>query len=168
MTASGLELRPARVDDVPLLLTFIRELAEAEAFPDPLSVTEDDLRASLFGARPAAEAVLASLAGAPVGFAVFYGTFATSTGRPGLHLDDLYVRPSAQGKGVGRALLAHLGRLAVERGCARLEWWALEWNAKAVAFYEALGARRLDHLKVFRVTGNALERLGSSGGPESR
>lgn len=147
----------ASAEDVPLLLDFIRELAAEEKFPDELSVTEQHLREALFGTTPAAEAVLGYLGDDPVSFAVFYHTFATSTGKRGLHLDDLFVRPRAQGKGIGKKMLGYLAALAKERGCARFEWWVLEWNSKAIEFYEGLGARKLDHLKVFRLSGDSLE-----------
>lgn len=157
-----LRIVKAGPDSVPLLLEFIRELAEAEEFPDEVTVTPDNLRESLFGDRPAAEAIMGYLDDEPVAFAVFYHTFATTTGKRGLHLDDLFVRPHAQGRGIGRTMLGYLAGLARERGCARFEWWTLAWNERAIAFYEDLGAQRLDHLGVFRLTGGALERAASS------
>jgi len=155
------ELRIVRASrtDAPLLLEFIRELAAAEEFPDELSVTEGDLREALFGENPAAEAVLGYLGDDPVSFAVFYHSFATSTGKRGLHLDDLFVRPRAQGKGIGKKILGYLADLARERGCARFEWWTLEWNTRAIEFYEGLGARNLGHLRVFRLSGDSLENV---------
>jgi len=161
----GEELRivPACAEDAPLLLELIGELALAEKFPDELTVSEEDLVQHLFGEEPAAEALLGYLGPEPVSFAVFYSTFATSTGKPGLHLDDLYVRPKAQGKGVGRKMLCHLAGLARERGCARFEWWALEWNEEAIAFYEKVGARDLGHLRVFRLAGEALDEAARPG-----
>lgn len=147
----------ATPNDVPLLIEFIRELAEVEDFPDDLTVTEEDLTKSLFGVNPVAEAVIGYLNDDPVSFAVFYHTFATSTGRRGLHLDDLYVRPHVQGKGVGRKMFRYLANLAKDRGCARFEWWALEWNSKAITFYESVGAQNLRHLRIFRLSGDALE-----------
>ena len=120
--------------DIPLLLEFIQELAEQEEFPDELTVTEQDLRENLFGADPAAGAVIGYVQGDPVSFAVFYPTFSTSTGKRGLHLDDLFVRPRARGMGIGKKMLGYLANLARERGCARFEWWALEWNERAIAF----------------------------------
>ena len=155
------DLRIARAspNDVPLLVDFIRELAEAERFPDEVTVTEQDLRETLFGTNPAAEVVIGYVNGDPVSFAVFYHTFATSTGKRGLQLDDLFVRPRAQGKGVGKKMLGYLANLARERGCARFEWWALEWNEWAIAFYESVGAENLSHLKVFRLSGDSLEKV---------
>jgi GNAT superfamily N-acetyltransferase len=152
-----LSIVKASPDDVPLLLDFIRELAEAEEFPDELTVTAEDLHESLFGSNPAAEAVIGYLNESPVSFAVFYHTFATSTGRRGLHLDDLFVRPQVRRQGVGKRMLGYLANLARERGCVRFEWWALEWNERAISFYERLGAKDLTHLRVFRLTGEALE-----------
>jgi GNAT superfamily N-acetyltransferase len=149
----------ASPDDVPLLLDFIHELAEQEKFPDDLTVTEQDLRETLFGANPAAEVVIGYVEEDPVSFAVFYHTFATSTGKRGLHLDDLFVRPRAQGKGFGKKMLGYLANLASERGCARFEWWTLEWNERAIAFYEGVGARNLSHLRIFRLSDDSLEKV---------
>ncbi|MAB78863.1 MAG: GNAT family N-acetyltransferase [Planctomycetes bacterium] len=155
----NLRIVRASVDDVPLLLDFIHELAEQEKFPDDLTVTEQDLRETLFGANPAAEVVIGYVEEDPVSFAVFYHTFATSTGKRGLHLDDLFVRPRAQGKGFGKKMLGYLANLASERGCARFEWWTLEWNERAIAFYEGVGARNLSHLRIFRLSDDSLEKV---------
>ena len=152
-----LRIMQASPADVPLLLEFIQELAEQEEFPDELTVTEQDLRENLFGADPAAGAVIGYVQGDPVSFAVFYPTFSTSTGKRGLHLDDLFVRPRARGMGIGKKMLGYLANLARERGCARFEWWALEWNERAIAFYEGVGARNLGHLRVFRLSDDSLE-----------
>ena len=157
-----LMLRAAEKDDTQLLLSLIRELAEAEAFPFPVTVTEGDLRQSLFGANPAAEAVLGFVSDQPVGFAVFYETFATTTGRRGLHLDDLFVRSEHQGKGFGRALLRYIARVAKDRGCARFEWWCLRTNDNAIRFYQAMGARALEELLVFRMDEESLSKLAAS------
>lgn len=154
-----LHLRPATPADVELLLSFIRELAAFEDFPLPVTATADDLRTNLFGPAPAAQALFGEVDGRPVAFAVFYETFATTTGRRGLHLDDLFVRPAFQGQGHGRAILRHLAALAVARGCARFEWWALRTNDPAIRFYQSLGARRMEELIVFRTQGDALRRL---------
>ncbi|HYH78736.1 MAG TPA: GNAT family N-acetyltransferase [Longimicrobium sp.] len=158
-------IRPATPDDVPLILRFIRELAEYERLAHEVVATEDGLRDTLFGPRPYAEVVIAEEAGEPAGFALFFHNYSTFLGRPGIYLEDLYVRPEARGKGIGRALLAHLARLAVARGCGRLEWWVLDWNESAIRFYRALGAQAMDDWTVFRVTGEALARLanGSEG-----
>lgn len=165
MPAGTTRIRPAGEADVPLILRFIRELAEYERLLDEVVATEASLRATLFGPRPAAEVVIAEEDGAPVGFALFFHNYSTFLARPGLYLEDLYVRPEARGRGTGRALLAHLARLARERGCGRLEWWVLDWNESAVRFYRSLGARPMDEWTVFRLTGPDLARLaGESDG----
>ncbi len=162
---SNLAIRPAEPSDVPLLVQFIRELAEAERFPYPVTVSEADLRESLFGPRPAAEARLGFADGQAAAFAVFYETFSTTTGRRGLHLDDLFVRPAFQGRGFGTAMLQHVAAVAKQRGCRRFEWWALKWNEQALGFYASVGARRLEEIVVHRTEGEALDRLA---GPERR
>jgi len=154
-----MHIRAATADDVPLILRFIRGLAEYERLADQVVATEDGLRETLFGARPYAEVVIAEDGGEPAGFALFFHNYSTFLGRPGIYLEDLYVLPELRGRGVGRALLAHLARLAVERGCGRLEWWVLDWNEDAIRFYRALGAEPMDDWTVFRVAGDALERL---------
>ena len=152
----------ATVADVPLILAFIRELAEYEKLTGDVVATEERLRDTLFGAHPAAEVVIARVDGAPVGFALFFPNYSTFLARPGIYLEDLFVRPSARGHGVGRALLTHLARLAMERGCGRLEWSVLDWNQSAWAFYKRLGARAMDGWTVHRLTGSALEALALS------
>lgn len=159
---NNLSIRHANTNDLPLLLAMIHELAEAEGFPHGVSVTEAVLRDSLFGARPAAEALVGEVAGEPAAFAVFYESFATTTGRRGLHLDDLFVRPQFQGTGCGKALMAHIAGIAVERRCARFEWWALRSNASALRFYEGIGARQVDELIVHRLQGDDIDRLARS------
>lgn len=154
-----LHIRPAAIDDVTLLLNFIRELAAVEAFPHPVTVREQDLRDSLFGARPAAEALIGEVDGEPAAFAVFCESFATTTGRRGLHLDDLFVRPRFQGAGFGKALMSHLAGIALERRCARFEWWSLRSNEAAHRFYDGIGARQMDELIVHRLQGEELEAL---------
>jgi len=156
---NNLSIRPANTSDLPLLLTMIRELAEAEDFPHGVTLTEADLRNSLFGARPAAEALVGEVAGEPAAFAVFYESFATTTGRRGLHLDDLFVRPRFQGAGYGKALMAHIASIAVDRQCARFEWWALRSNASALRFYDGIGARQMGELLVHRLQGEDIARL---------
>lgn len=159
---NNLSIRHANTNDLPLLLAMIHELAEAEGFPHGVSVTEAVLRDSLFGARPAAEALVGEVAGEPAAFAVFYESFATTTGRRGLHLDDLFVRPQFQGAGCGKALMAHIAGIAFERRCARFEWWALRSNASALRFYEGIGARQVDELIVHRLQGDDIDRLARS------
>jgi GNAT superfamily N-acetyltransferase len=158
-SASPFTLRFGTAEDVPLILTFIRELATYEKLLDEVVATEEDLHAALFGARPYAEVILAFQDEAPAGFALFFHTFSTFLGQPGLYLEDLYVRPDRRGQGLGRLLLRTLATLAVERGCGRLEWAVLDWNAPAIRFYEALGAEPMDEWTVYRLTGEALEQL---------
>jgi GNAT superfamily N-acetyltransferase len=150
--------RPATEADVPLILTFIRALAEYEREPNAVLATEEGLRRWLFGERPAAEVVFASIEGVDVGFALFFQTFSTWLGRPGIWLEDLFVLPEQRGHGAGRALLAHLARLALERGCGRLEWSVLDWNEPSIAFYKRLGARPMDGWTIFRLEGDAISR----------
>ena len=157
--APTLRIRSAVEADVPLVLRFIRELAEYERLLHEVVATEERLRDTLFGARPAAEVVIAEEDGEPVGFALFFHNYSTFLAQPGLYLEDLYVRPEARGRGAGRALLAHLARLARERGCGRLEWWVLDWNDSAIRFYRSLGARPMDDWTVFRLAGDELARL---------
>jgi GNAT superfamily N-acetyltransferase len=152
-------LRPAHRDDVPVIAELIRGLARYEKLEDQVEMTEELLAAGLFGERPYAEVVLAEEDGAAVGFALFFHNFSTFLGRPGIYLEDLFVLPEHRGRGIGRTLLAHLARLAVERGCGRLEWAVLDWNRDAIAFYERLGARPLSEWTVYRLTGEALTHL---------
>ena len=160
-----LEIQPARVADVPQILKFIRELARFERLDHEVIATEADLHAALFGERPFAEVLLARLDGTPAGFALFFHNFSTFTGRPGIYLEDLYVTPQARGRGIGRRLLQHLARVAVERQCARVDWAVLDWNANAIAFYRSLGAQPLEDWRVFRLAGASLEQLaGRDGG----
>lgn len=160
----GLEFRWAEEEDVPLILEYIRELAEYEKIADQVVATEEVLASSLFGPQPAAEVILAELVGEPVGFALFFQNFSTLLGRPGIYLEDLYVRPLARGRGVGRALLAFLAALTVERGMARLDWWVLDWNESAIRFYRQLGAVAMDEWTVYRLTGDALKGLAAEAG----
>jgi GNAT superfamily N-acetyltransferase len=154
-----IEIRTATPDDVPLIFALIGELAEYEKLSHEVVATEEQIRATLFGDRAVAEVVIASLDGTPVGFALFFPNYSTFLGRPGLYLEDLFVRPDARGFGVGRELLEHLARLAVDRGWGRLEWRVLDWNEPSIAFYRKLGAEPLEDWTVFRVTGEALKKL---------
>ncbi len=156
-------LRVATERDVPLILSFIRELAEYERLSHEVVATEEVLRASLFGERPAAEVVIGDYGGEPAGFALFFHNFSTFLGRPGIHLEDLYVTPGLRGRGVGRAMLAYLARLAKERGCGRLEWSVLDWNEPAIKLYKSIGATPMDDWTTYRVTGEALEGLADEG-----
>ena len=155
-------IRPATAADVPLILALIRELAEFERLLHEVVADEALLRAHLFGARPAAEVLLSFEAdGEPMGFALFFQNFSTFLARPGIYLEDLYVRPDKRGRGLGRALLTQLAQLAVERGCGRLDWSVLEWNENAIGFYKKLGARIMEDWRTCRVTGEALTMLGA-------
>jgi GNAT superfamily N-acetyltransferase len=152
-------IRPATSADVPLILRFVRELAEYEREPDAVKADEPMLDAALFGPRAVAEAVIAEVDGTPVGFALFFHNFSTWTGLPGIYLEDLYVTPDARGAGVGKALLRHLAGIALDRGCGRFEWAVLDWNTPAIDFYTAMGAESMDEWTVRRVTGDALAKL---------
>ena len=159
MPTPDLSIRAATSDDVPVILAFITQLAEYERLLDQVVATEARLRDSLFGARPAAEVLLAFEGDTPVGFALFFHNYSTFLAQRGIYLEDLFVVPAARGHGVGRQLLAALARLAVERGCGRLEWAVLEWNAPSIRFYKHLGAAAMDEWRVFRLTGPALEQV---------
>jgi GNAT superfamily N-acetyltransferase len=152
-------IRPARPDDCALLLSFVRELAEYEKQPDEVVATEDDFRRDGFGAQRRFEAAIAERDGEPAGFALWFYNYSTWAGRHGLYLEDLFVRPAHRGQGVGKALLVHLARLAVEQGCARYQWQVLDWNTPSIRFYEGLGARRLPEWVTMRVEGEALAAL---------
>jgi GNAT superfamily N-acetyltransferase len=162
-TVAGLVIRPAEEADTPLILRFIRDLAEYERLRHEAVATEEDLRRHLFGERPAAEVLLAEVEGEPVGFALFFTSFSTFLGRPGLYLEDLFVSPEWRGRGIGRRMLAHLARITRDRGYGRLEWWVLDWNESAIGFYRGLGARAMDEWTTFRLAGEALERLAGEG-----
>ena len=152
-------VRAASEEDVPLILSFINELAEYERLSHEVVATEEALREHLYGERPVAEVVIAEDGGEPAGFALFFHSFSTFLGRPGIYLEDLYVRPEFRGGGIGRALLVRLARLAKQRGCGRLEWSVLDWNEPAIGFYRDLGAFPVGGWTVYRVTGEALEGL---------
>ncbi len=143
-------------------MSLIRALAEYEKLEDQVVATESTLRQALFGPRPGAEAVIARSGGAPAAFALYFHNFSTFLGKPGLYLEDLFVRPAFRGRGIGKSLLAHLARLALERGCGRFEWAVLDWNEPARDFYESLGAGANAEWINYRMTGEALERLARS------
>jgi GNAT superfamily N-acetyltransferase len=145
--------------DVPLILEMIRELAEYEKLLHVVTATEEQIRETLFGKRPAAEVLLAHIAGECVGFALFFPNYSTFLAKPGLYLEDLFVKPHARGLGAGAALLRELARVAKSRGCGRVEWAVLDWNAPSMAFYRKLGAVPMDEWTTFRLTGDALDRL---------
>jgi GNAT superfamily N-acetyltransferase len=161
--ADAISIRPATPADVPLVLSFIRELARYERLAAQVSASEADLATALFGPRPYAEVVFACLAGAPVGFALFFHNFSTFLGKPGLYLEDLFVRPAYRGRAIGKALLKHLAALALERGCGRFQWQVLDWNRPSRDFYEALGAQADPAWVNYRMTGEALRRLAGNG-----
>jgi GNAT superfamily N-acetyltransferase len=158
MTAT---IRPCQPEDAETLVSLIRALAVYEKLEHFALATPDALRAHLFGPKPAAEAILAELDGAPVGFALFFSTFSTFRGQPGLYLEDIFVRPEHRGRGIGKALLATVARMAVGRGCGRLEWSVLDWNAPAIGFYRSLGARPMDEWTTYRIDDEPLARLAS-------
>lgn len=153
-----IQISPAQPEDTPVIMSLIRELAEFERLLHQVAATEEDLHEQLF-VRRAAEVVLARREGEVAGFALFFQNFSTFLGKPGLYLEDLYVRPKYRGLGCGAALLRHLARLAVERDCGRFEWSVLDWNQRAIDFYKSLGAEPLDEWTMYRVTGEALKRL---------
>lgn len=154
-------IRPATADDVPVILSFVRDLAEYEKLSHLVTATEAGLREALFGAHPGAEVVLAYEGQEAVGFAVYFHNFSTFLGVKGLWLEDLFVRPAYRGRGHGKALLLHVARIAHQRGCGRFEWAVLDWNEPSIRFYKSLGAQPLDDWTIMRVTGPALHALAS-------
>ena len=158
-----LTIRPAAPGDAATVLHFAKELATYEREPDAVVTTEAMMHDALFGAKPMAEALIAEIDGAAVGFAVFFHTFSTWTGRKGIWLDDLYVTPEARGSGAGKALLQHLAGICLDRDCARFEWWVLDWNEPAIGFYRSIGAEPMGEWTTQRVTGDALVKLAGRG-----
>lgn len=159
MIACVFAIRAATVEDVPLILQFIRDLAEYERLAHLVVATEERVRETLFGSRSYAEALIGEEDGAPAGFAIFFHNYSTFLAQPGIYLEDLFVKPEARGRGYGKALLVRLAQIAVERGCGRVEWAVLNWNAPSIEFYKALGAVPMDEWTVYRLTGGALEKL---------
>ncbi|MBS1910539.1 MAG: GNAT family N-acetyltransferase [Bacteroidetes bacterium] len=155
-----LAIRAATEADSALLLRFITQLADYERLSHAVVATEQDIHAALFGPHPGAEAVIAEYDGQPAGFAIFFHNFSTFAGRKGIYLEDLFVLPELRGRGIGGALLRHLAALAVERGCARMEWAVLDWNEPAIGFYREMGAEPMDDWTVFRLSGEALRNAG--------
>ena len=162
MGAPDLEISAALEADIPLLSALIRELADYEKLGDHVVATDATLRRSLFGPHPAAEARVARCGGEPAGFALYFHNFSTFLGRRGLYLEDLFVRPAFRGRGIGKALLIHLARLAVERDCGRFEWAVLDWNRPARDFYEGLGAELNSAWVCYRLSGDNLRRLAAA------
>jgi len=158
------ELRPATEADLPALAGLIRELAVFEKLEHLMVATPEDLGRHLFGPRAAAEAVVAELDGRVVAFALFFGNFSTFLGKPGLYLEDLYIRPAYRGRGYGRNIMQRLAQIAVERGCGRFEWWVLDWNHPDIEFYRSLGAQPMSDWTVQRVSGEALVALAGAAG----
>ncbi len=156
-------IRSTTLQDVPLILDFIRGIADYERLLHEVVATEETLTQTLFGEKPSAEVLIGEWAGEPVAFVVFFHNFSTFMGRPGLYLEDLFVKPEWRGKGIGKVLLLYLARLAKERGCARFEWTVLDWNEPALKFYHSLGAEPMDEWTVHRVAGEALETLAQAG-----
>ncbi len=155
-------IRPATIVDVPIILQLIRDLATYERAPNEVTATEAQLIAVLFGEKPVAEVLLAFEDEMPIGFAVFFRNFSTWLGKPGLYLEDLFVKPEARRKGYGRALLIYLARIARDRGCGRMEWAVLDWNEPAIQFYKKIGARPLDEWQIFRLTRDGIAKLAES------
>ena len=159
---SNFKIRPACAADVSTILQLIRDLATYERAPNEVTATEKQLADVLFGEKPAAEVLLAFERDTPVGFAVFFHNFSTWLGRPGLYLEDLFVKPEKRGKGYGRALLVDLARIARDRGCGRMEWAVLDWNDPAIQFYRKLGAKPMEEWTVFRLTRDGIAELATS------
>ena len=162
MKTENFAIRPATAADVPIILELIRALATYERAPNEVTATADGLNEVLFGEKPAAEVLLAFENETAVGFAVFFHNFSTWLGRPGLYLEDLFVRPEDRGKGYGRALLIHLAKIARNRGCGRMEWAVLDWNEPAIQFYRKLGAKRMDDWTVFRLKRDGIAKLADA------
>jgi GNAT superfamily N-acetyltransferase len=158
-----IDIQKAEAKDIPLILHFIQSLAEYERLRDSCIATEEKLRATLFSESPAAEVIIARVDGDPMGFALFFHNYSTFLAQRGIYLEDLFVKSEARGKGVGFALLSALARIAVERGCARLEWAVLDWNQLAIDFYRRIGAVPLDDWTVMRMTGDSLANLARRG-----
>ena len=152
-------IRPATIVDVPIILQLIRDLATYERAPNEVTATETQLIDVLFGEKAVAEVLLAFEDEMPIGFAVFFHNFSTWLGKPGLYLEDLFVKPEARGKGYGRALLIYLAKIARDRGCGRMEWAVLDWNEPAIQFYKKIGAQPLDEWQIFRLTGDGIAKL---------
>jgi GNAT superfamily N-acetyltransferase len=159
---NDLLIRSATSDDVPLIFDFIKKLARYEKLEHEVVATEETLRQNLFGERQVAEVIFGYHDDKPVAFALFFHNFSTFLGQPGIYLEDLFVNEDQRGKGFGKKMLAHLAKIAQERGCGRLEWWVLDWNKPAIDFYQSLGAQTMDEWTVFRVTGKALGKLAQN------
>jgi GNAT superfamily N-acetyltransferase len=159
-------IRSARLEDTPLILQFIRDLAEYEKLLHEVRATEESLRECLFGPRPVAEALIGEFEGQPAGFALFFHNFSTFVGRPGIYIEDIFVRSEFRGRGLGTAFFLYLAELARRRDCGRIEWAVLDWNEPAIEFYRRLGARPMDQWRVFRLDREMIGRLAAGGGKE--
>jgi GNAT superfamily N-acetyltransferase len=168
MPTEPLAIRPGRAEDVGTIANLIRELAVYEKLEDQARATPEALRRYLFGDRAYAETLLAEIDGEAVGFALFFPTFSTFRGQPGLYLEDIFVRPERRGRGIGRALLSSVGRLVIDRGFGRLEWSVLNWNEPSIGFYRALGATPMDEWTVYRIADGPLVQLAASAPELSR
>jgi GNAT superfamily N-acetyltransferase len=162
---NGFRIQPATERDIPVLLDLIKGLAQYEALSAEVTATGDDLRRSLFGDGSSAEALLARVDDQAIGFAVFFSSYSTFLGKPGIYLEDLFIQPDWRHRGYGKRMLAHIARLAVERDCGRLEWSVLDWNEPAIRFYESLGARALGEWTMYRLAGDSLDRLAARAEP---
>lgn len=156
---SDFSIRFAKSEDTSLIFKFIQELASFEKLLHEVTTTETELKKTLFGEQKVAEVLIGEHQGKPVAFALFFHNFSTFLGKPGLYLEDLYVKPECRGLGFGLEMLAYLARLAKERGCGRFEWWVLKWNKDAIRFYERIGAKAMDEWTVYRMTGEELNKL---------
>jgi len=161
---TNIQIAPASESDLPLIFSFIKEFADYVHLSHQVAATEEILRETLFGSKRYAEVIIARLDNIPVGFAIFFHNFSTFLGKPGLYLEDLFVLPEFRSQGIGKALLIHLARLAVERGCGRFEWSVLDWNESAIEFYKRLGAVPLEDATVFRLVGESLKKLATEQG----
>lgn len=155
------EIKTATIHDVPLILSFIKELAEYEKLLHEVVATEAILKETLFGEKAHAEVIIGYLNDQPVSFALYFHNFSTFLGRPGIYVEDLFVRPEARGQGIGQKMLAYLAYLAKKRKCGRLEWWVLDWNETAIGFYKRIGAKAMDEWTVYRVTNEDLDKLAA-------
>lgn len=155
----GLNLRACSVEDVPLILQMIKDFADFLGRGNSVNASEEELKNNLFGEKSYAEVIMAYFHGEPAGFAIFFHNFSTFLGRPGLYLEDLYVKPEMRGKGIGKTMLKYISKLAVERKCGRLDWCSIDWNSDANAFYRSIGADVLEELRLNRLEGEALEYL---------
>ena len=160
--SDNFKIKPATIEDAPLILSFIKELAEYEKLLHEVVATEDILKETLFGNKAHAEVIIGYLDSIPVSFALYFHNFSTFLGRPGIYLEDLFVKPEARGKGIAQKMLAYLAYLAKVRKCDRLEWWVLDWNETAIGFYKRIGAKPMDEWTVYRLTGESLESLANS------